>query len=119
MKTTLEQLAAKWREEARNTLDCGFCFGQMNRAVAEREMEMASELERAIAEQWQPIETAPKDGTVILAVSDLHIKEDWYPDLVGWCDGWVYSGNFNEVMFNLSHWMHMPTLPAAPTPPKP
>lgn len=69
------------------------------------------------SQQWQPIETAPKDGTAFLAVSQEHIKRDWLPDMVEWADGgWVYTDNFNEFLFTLSHWMPMPSLPL-PAPP--
>lgn len=78
---------------------------------------------------WQPIETAPKDGTIV----DLFVGGRRYPDCFWgfpdhccgedgqYCDsdwhrlkaGWV-EGTFNEPIDDrITHWM---PLPAPPTP---
>lgn len=73
--------------------------------------------------EWQPIETAPKDGTEILTVNihgDIQITE-WYSvtrddyvhiegeiyrkEITLWHEGW--NGN------NPTHWMPLPAPPKA------
>ena len=79
-----------------------------------------AELERLRASQWQPIETAPKDGTRILAVV-VHSSAEWSKNpirdgFVGvvtayWTTfnkgGWVYHGLYG----NLTHWQPLPEPP--------
>lgn len=66
----------------------------------------------AIAAQWQPIETAPKDGTAILAMlpgSDISHSIRWNEINRGWCltwDGWKL-GQYNQP----TRWMPMPPEP--------
>lgn len=52
---------------------------------------------------WQPIETAPKDGTVI----DL-----WYPDFGRLADQWYDADDGWFVAPNPTHWMPIPEPPA-------
>jgi hypothetical protein len=56
---------------------------------------------------WQPIETAPKDGTEILAWDgDQHI--------VAWFDGdWRFS---DDRQCFPTHWQPLPAPPGSPTP---
>jgi hypothetical protein len=75
---------------------------------------------RAEDAQWQPIETAPKDGTSILVWSDD--AEDYY--LVTWAEGhgaW-FNGDvlIGEMHFGgePSHWMPLPLRPRALLAPK-
>lgn len=60
---------------------------------------------------WQPIETAPKDGTEIIAIDDRgeYFVAFWHEASEGW-----YFGLFDEVDGKIkpTHWM---PLPAAPT----
>ena len=68
--------------------------------------------------EWQPIETAPKDGTVILACFDK-----WYhPMAVCWAAYhpnakgkacWRTSAIGGDKVEQLTHWM---PLPSPPTP---
>ena len=58
--------------------------------------------------KWQPIETAPKDGTVILGFEDMYfpmlwVHNRWELSGVVWCDG------SDEV--EPTHWMPLPNPP--------
>ena len=78
-----------------------------------------AELEAALTQnQWQPIETAPKDGTLIFvwyehpvnkyAVFDIKIKlANWIIDLHEWQVADV-GGNVPPI---LTHWMPLPHPP--------
>lgn len=70
---------------------------------------------------WQPIETAPRDGTRILiyyAAPGSTVKQQWSANVRGhfiriarWDDGkWRLdmSGHFR---LDATHWMHLPALP--------
>lgn len=64
--------------------------------------------------EWQPIETAPEDGTKILAYSPRapgsKIRVTWYrkaednASYIGW-------GEFNMDYWPPTHWMPLPTPP--------
>jgi hypothetical protein len=71
---------------------------------------------------WQPIETAPKDGTRILFCGG----ESW-PDLVrigSYMDGHIWSGNIVQQPSGIprewddvaDHWMPLPAAPKEPNP---
>lgn len=66
--------------------------------------------------QWQPIETAPKDGTSFLACNSKVI--DWY-QVVFYDDenpsaAWAVADgpNYHQAMF--THWMPLPDPPPEP-----
>ena len=64
--------------------------------------------------EWQPIETAPKDGTWVLAV--------WKNNLNSACAARVYGTGSWEIdaddgVATPTHWMPLPPLPAPPAPP--
>ena len=60
--------------------------------------------------EWQPIETAPKDETEVLA---CRAGKKWR-QVLGWqwgsggCDGWYNSGGRN---YDPTHWMPLPEPP--------
>ena len=57
---------------------------------------------------WQPIDTAPKDGTAILAChEELHEAA-----IVVWrYDAWVIAARTGDIVFDPTHWMPIPELP--------
>ena len=70
--------------------------------------------------RWQPIETAPKDGTPILIYSGLrvdvplghvdHEKSIYISSFDG--DWWIWDGNFGaEYAYEPTHWMNLPEPP--------
>ena len=99
LKTELLRPLA-WRE--------GATIEKAERELAEARAEMAR-LQQAMA--WQPIETAPKDGTPILAWSRMSERAE----VVQWEDpgdgqfGWRYIG---EYSFGAELWMPLPAPPA-------
>lgn len=108
MKTKLEELAAKWRGEA----------GDIQELFAACMRECAAELEAALADQWQPIETAPKDAEKILLFGDcLNSGEPTIE--AGWLD---QEGKVEWPIETISatHWMPLPACPStSPNPEKP
>lgn len=59
---------------------------------------------------WQPIETAPKDSTEILAWDGDEIKIVWW----GGLNGWLFSDDWIRVY--PTHWQPLPEPPASPNP---
>lgn len=61
---------------------------------------------------WQPIETAPKDGTNVLAVGESGLA-----DVLRWSDDWsskrVFCWTDGEYTFKPTHWMPLPAPPGA------
>lgn len=65
---------------------------------------------------WQPIETAPRDGTPVLACIS---GPDYYADRVQWDSGrgaWVYPCRLHGPGVPLTHWMALPEPPAGGSP---
>ncbi len=65
--------------------------------------------------EWQPIDTAPKDGTLILAYARRkgkpYFRVTWWrqeSDRVGYV-GW---GEFNDTYWPATHWMPISEPPA-------
>lgn len=58
---------------------------------------------------WQPIETAPQDGTNVLAFDDGAIT------VLYWCeerDGWFYPYKGGRTRWTMvTHWMPLPAAP--------
>lgn len=90
----------------------------------------ADRASRAAAGGWQPIETAPKDGTVVLLGRHMdgfgfirgYGRYESRPGVLAsgtgaFVSGWISSG-FDRVMSNLglahpTHWMPLPAAPDA------
>ena len=64
--------------------------------------------------EWQPIETAPKDGTYVLGASSIKVNVAMFFN-GEWC--WAYGhcechGWPTAPFFPITHWMPMPSAPA-------
>ena len=60
---------------------------------------------------WQPIETAPKDGTAILTYRKPFMAvAEWMPEYNNWC---VVDGC---DIINVTHWMPLPPSPRPAAP---
>ncbi len=68
-----------------------------------------------IIHEWQPIETAPRDGTVLLLYSSNH-SDVWQQRLAYWAtgprEGWYGRGGPAYATDGaFSHWMPLPEPP--------
>lgn len=63
---------------------------------------------------WQPIETAPKDGTEVFAVVAREKgKKPYHPAVVKWCDEcslWEDEGCGETAEWGLTHWVPLSDL---------
>jgi hypothetical protein len=64
---------------------------------------------RIVREGWQPIETAPKDGTKMLAYNGNHVSCVEYEQVK---NGFCYVGTFHR-MYSIECWMPLPQPPAS------
>ncbi len=69
--------------------------------------------------KWQPIETAPKDGTPILAYRGDHYKSFGHVQVTYWRTaahkvGYIGWGEFNQRWWPPTHWMPLPEPPRQP-----
>ena len=63
-------------------------------------------------DDWQPIETAPKDGTHVLMYRDLCIAEAWWQlDVFGKYYEWGGHGWSYPEWDQPTHWMPKPAPP--------
>lgn len=62
---------------------------------------------------WQPIETAPKDGTEVLLFVKEYVTGDSQQQVVGWwrTHGWVESYADEYGVCEVTHWMPLPEPP--------
>ena len=66
-----------------------------------------AEAERdALASTWQPIETAPKDGTEILGLTATHGRY-----IICLDENYLRLQNGEAVRWNFTHWMPLPATP--------
>ncbi|WP_423156485.1 DUF551 domain-containing protein [Stenotrophomonas maltophilia] len=77
--------------------------------------EIVERVESRRAPQWQPIETAPKDGTPVLLCcmkpSKYSRHEPGFMAVCGYDEGW---GAFNRFHFPPTHWQPLPPEPEVP-----
>ncbi len=72
-------------------------------------------LDKEIDGGWQPIETAPRDGTEILltdGVSFLVASWDYYDGFTGGYYGAYYEVSEHSRLNTATHWMPLPKPPA-------
>lgn len=69
--------------------------------------------------EWQPIATAPKDGSIVLlgrftgdpkARKEGYISTDWWHNAAAG-DGFTGFGNFNTTHWPPTHWLPLPDPP--------
>ena len=66
--------------------------------------------EPEISMNWQPIETAPKDATVLIGdAGGVHVAF-WWETTTGY-SGWTVCGPAPQEQFNPTHWMPLPEPP--------
>jgi len=61
--------------------------------------------------RWQPIETAPKDGTEIIG-SWQCLNKTWDMNKLCFVDG-AWLDHYQDCQFNPTHWMPLPEPPTA------
>lgn len=59
--------------------------------------------------KWQPIETAPKDGTDIIG-SWQCLNKTWDMNKLCFVDG-MWLDHYHDCQFNPTHWMPLPEPP--------
>lgn len=86
-------------------------------------VDLLTEIDRLKAlTEWQPIETAPKDGTRILACADYVIGEQWgahaHPQTVRWETYYpnapgkgLWRDKNGHKQMHLTHWTPLPKPP--------
>ena len=65
--------------------------------------------------EWQPIETAPRDGRHVLTFQEMQEPSEVVMKYDSWCDLWVYA---DELLSDVdpapeqpTHWMPLPAPP--------
>ena len=120
--------ADDWRHRSRHLeAEWGRCSQQCAVMQGERDAARAEVARLTAANGWQPIETAPRDGSWFLAVSagvDKRTGRPWQPGIVAInADGDYVPDDFHEDYFTVcanewpvTHWMPLPAPPKEPTP---
>jgi len=78
--------------------------------------QQAAEIERLrAAQEWQPIETAPKDGTEFLAWYPPDDGDDGFFDIADWIEmpKFVNADSWTRGGLDPTHWMPLPEPPRA------
>lgn len=60
---------------------------------------------------WQPIKTAPRDGTWLLLWCDWHICGKWIADGERVKGGWTDDEYGTNPIYMVTHWMSLPPPP--------
>lgn len=91
--------------------ECGTCYARGS--VGKDWTEATERWNTRAGQEWQPIETAPKDDTIVLGFAAY--EDGCY--VVAACvfkhGGWVIVGflNGDDVPIDLTHWMPLPKPP--------
>ena len=82
---------------------------QVKELTAERDALKQQRDELLVAQQWQPITTAPKEGLFL-----VHRKHTAYPIVAHVYKpyGSICDYVFGELLHNVTHWMPLPPAPA-------
>ena len=74
--------------------------------------ELMEEMDKALSsDPWQPIETAPRDGSIIVAYNSLSHSDNKY-ETVLWSDSkWRPRKDTSITYPSLSHWQPLPAPP--------
>ena len=73
---------------------------------------VSRQIEAQSCQQWQPIKTAPKDGTWVILFLDVIGRSicAYYSEAAGkWVGTWCVR--LNERLYNPTHWMPLPAPP--------
>lgn len=111
-KRARELLAAEWRKSS----DFGvsgrmstYMVGLIEKGEWDEAADMRA-IRTALTPQWQPIETAPKDGTTVLVcdrLGDCSVASYWARKPTYWDGNW----GDGEYETRPSHWMPLPAAP--------
>jgi hypothetical protein len=101
----LDQAADRLKELARELSE----ETHSRKVAAEKAWEFADKLKTM---EWQPIETAPRDGTSVLVAVYEEDGRYWGQDIVAWNDhiGWDSSG-YDWQPNMILYWMPLPEPP--------
>lgn len=112
MNTPIHELPEKWREQS---------IAPKDDCLPTLYLRHAAELEAALANQWRPIETAPKDGTLVLlvqpwrrtAIGSYRIDQMAHDAGPTWLadDYDEYSTGYASTPLAPAYWMPLPAPP--------
>ena len=84
-------------------------LGYKDLGICPEAADRIEELEAKLA--WQPIETAPKDGTEIIVGASLP-WHGWRCDMVAWDKNRTMWWDNNGLPYQPTHWMSLPAPPS-------
>jgi hypothetical protein len=105
----------KWRDAANAATD------QLGR-ISQEYLNVSARVEALEAERgWQPIETAPKDGSAVWLWNGYRRCIGWYSEYADHSGGWHRQSLIGEPLGKRdidpeTHWMPLPPAPSALTP---
>ena len=90
----------------------GIVLGDVSELTKQRDALKQQRDDLLVAQQWQPINTAPKEGLFL-----VHRKHTAYPIVAHVYKpyGSICDYVFGELLHNVTHWMPLPPAPAIAT----